>query len=180
MLPFEAQFMFLDSDSDRDELIQQMTDVREQVRAIALRVPEEEWYTPRYHGWSLGAMLGHLNLSDNLGLLQIQLAMRGLNLRLSSTMWDRFNNFTTRIFQRRVVTASLQSMDNNLPRIAEFIRKLKVEVFTRDVFYPPANKNVTLEQAVQVYFLFHWRQHLETMQQTEQQLATLNGESETD
>ena len=40
--------------------------VRQSVIQMAESVPPERHYEPRYHGWSLAALLAHLNTIDNL------------------------------------------------------------------------------------------------------------------
>lgn len=80
---------------------------------------------------------------------------------------DRINNFTTRLFAKRLVPASLKSMGKNQVRIDDLIFDLPMDKFTQKVYFPPLNKRLLLEQAVQVMFLHHWEDHLQSMQQTE-------------
>ena len=161
--PEERKYMFLDDEADRKQFIALMDETRSAVLEVVHNTPENQWYEPRYHGWSLAAVLGHLNLTDNFGMLQIKLGMRGIAIPLSPNFWDSLNNLTANLFRKRLVQVSIDGMKKNQPRIASFIMELPVNKFTQRVFYPPQNKYLTVEQAVQTYFLFHWQDHLQTL-----------------
>lgn len=166
--PPERDYMFLDSAEDREELITQIASSRQTVRQLVEDIPEEDRYAPRYHGWSLGAMLGHLNLSDNLSLFLIRTALAGVPLQVSPGMLDRFNGFSTRMFQKRLVSSSLRGMDVNEERIATFIRRLPIDKFTVQVYHPAQGRFLTTERIVQELFLFHWHDHINEIRAGEQ------------
>jgi len=161
--PEERKYMFLDDEADRKQFIALMDETRDAVWEVVHNTPENQWYEPRYHGWSLAAMLGHMNLTDNFGMLQIKLGLRGITIPISPNFWDSLNNLTANLFRKRLVQASIDGMKKNQPRIAAFLMEIPVNKFTQRVFYPPQNKYLTVEQAVQTYFLFHWQDHLQTL-----------------
>ena len=72
MYPSNRAYRYLDGDDDRRALVADIHRVRDAVIQIARTVPENRRYEPRYHGWSLGAMLAHLYTSDRIALWTIQ------------------------------------------------------------------------------------------------------------
>ncbi|HLV36972.1 MAG TPA: hypothetical protein VKY59_17745 [Spirillospora sp.] len=162
-MSFEQSFRYLDSEADRQRLLEDVREVRRAVISMTETVPEEKWYEPRYHGWSLAAMLGHLQMMDNLNMLLIQLALVGVRLPISGYLVDSLNDMMARVFQRRLVSTTVRGIEKKEKAIEKFIRDLPIEKFTLQVFYPPMNKYLTIEQALQVLFLHHWQSHLQTM-----------------
>lgn len=162
----QLPFIYLDTEADRETLIQRIESVRESVLALADAVPESEWYTPRYHGWSLGATLGHLNLVDSLSMFLIRAALVGFRPRISDNTLHRANDFTARVFQRRLVPSSRRSALNNQDRIYDLIRSLPMDRLSTDVYIPTIG-TLTVEKGLQYLFLFHWEGHLETMRAVE-------------
>lgn len=160
-------FRFLDTEDDRRELAADMHRVRQSVIQLVERVPAAQVYEPRYHGWSPAAMLAHLNTIDNLALLGIKLALLGIRLPLPEGALNSFNDFTAQIFQRRVIETTIRSVHANEKRIVAFITTLPVARFTKEVYYPQGGEYLTVERAIQQYFLFHWQDHLEAMQRAE-------------
>lgn len=154
---------YLDGDAERHALIADIYKVRQEVIEFAEDVPQAQWYVPRYHGWSLAAMLTHLYLMDHLALIQIKLALLGFPLSVSSATLDRFNDLTSHLFQRRVVATTTQSMLKHQRKIDDFILRLPMDQFTKSIYYPPTGQKMTVEHAIQQYFLFHWRDHLQTL-----------------
>jgi hypothetical protein len=122
-------YIFLDGTEEREILIARIAAVRRAVGQVVKSVPEDLWYTPRYHGWSPAAMLGHLNLRDNLSLLLLRSTLLGLRFKLSASQLDQLNNFSTRLFQKRLVASSLRSMERNQDRIADFVMHLPINKF---------------------------------------------------
>lgn len=159
----KREYRFLDGEADRQALVEDIRRVRREVLRLADLVPEARWYEPRYHGWSLAAMLGHLHLSDNLTILNIQMGLIGLTVPVSSGVWNRMNAFTARVFKGRIVETTVRGIQKNEARIAKFILQLPVDKFSRRVYDPPIDRYLTVEQAVQEFFLFHWQDHLRTM-----------------
>lgn len=163
----QFNFAFLDDKPDRQQFLAEVRQSRQAVLDVIQRVPQAQWYEPRYHGWSLGAMIGHLNLADNLGLLQIKAGLVGIRFKVSMSGVDRLNGVTANLFQKRVVESSIKSMERNQQRIADFVMQLPVSKFSTQIYYPPLAQSVTVEQAIQLYFLFHWQHHLQTMHEVE-------------
>lgn len=161
------EFRYLDTEGDRQELAGDIRRVRQSVIQLAENVPVERHYEPRYHGWSLAAMLTHLNTIDNVALFGIQLSLLGIRPPLSPNALDQFNDFTARVFQRRVVATTIRGMKRNEGRIVNFLMTLPLDRFTREVYHPPTRSYLTVERALQQYFLFHWQEHLQTMQKAE-------------
>ncbi len=160
-------YIFLDGTEERELLIDRIGQARQGVRLVIDSVPEDLWYTPRYHGWTPAAMLGHLNLSDNLSLLLLRSALLGLRLKLSARQLDHLNNISARLFQKRLVAASLRSMERNQQRLADFVLHLPINKFSLQVYNPGTQTFTTVERGLQEFFLFHWEDHLKTMRQVE-------------
>lgn len=164
---FSREFRFLDTEADRHELVADIRRVRQAVIQLAESVPSERWYEPRYHGWTLAALLAHLNTIDNLALLGIKLALVGIRPPVSLSALNTFNDFTALVFRGRIVSTTLRSVRRNEDRVADLIMTLPLDRFTREVYHPPSGSYLTIEQAFQQYFLFHWQEHLQTMQRVE-------------
>jgi hypothetical protein len=158
---------YLDTEADRRALIEDMRRVRAAVVTAARAVPPAQHGVPRYHGWTLNAMLAHLQLSDSLALMQIKFALIGLHPRFSLSLLNRFNAMTTRWFHKRVIASTLRQIERDETRIAEFILRLPMDGFTRPVYYIAGECELTVERAVQAYFLHHWQEHLTTMQKAD-------------
>lgn len=165
--PFLADYIFLDDEPDRKRFLASMHDVRQAVRNAINHIPENQWYEPRYHGWSPAAMLSHLNTMDNLGMLAIKGSLVGIRPSVGEPFMHQIEHFTARVFRKRLVAASFRSMDRNEKRIGQFIMQLPVSNFSKPVYSPIQHMYVTLERAVQVFFLFHWRGHLQTIHEVE-------------
>jgi hypothetical protein len=160
-------YIFLDTEVERQHLIDDIASVRRAVLQMVDTVPESLWYEPRYHGWSLAAMLAHLHLSDNLTLLTIQLALVNIRFPIPANLWDGFNDVTARIFRQRLVPTTVRGIIHNEPRIADFIQRLPVGKFSKPVYDPPLSKYLTVEQALQEFFVYHWHGHLKTLQEVD-------------
>ena len=164
---FHRDFRYLDTDADRQELITDIQHVRQQVIQHAESVPQDRVYELRYHGWSLAALLAHLNTIDSLTLLQIKFALIGIHPAVSLEMLNRFNDFTASVFRRRVIATTIRGMKRNEQRIVTLVKTLPIDRFTCEVYHPPSAMYLTAEQALQQYFLFHWQEHLHTLQRVE-------------
>jgi hypothetical protein len=160
-------YIFLDGPHERQEVIDAIHAVRDEVIDIVMRMDEADWYEPRYHGWTPAAVLGHLNLVDGLSLLALKLSLLGFAPRVSLQRWNRLNNFTARLFSKRIVPTTIEGIRKKETAIADFILQLPVNRFTREVYYPPYQKPLTVEQGVQALFLHHWQHHLQTMREVE-------------
>lgn len=161
------EFRYLDTDSDRKELVADIRRVRQAVIQMAEAVPQEKHFEPRYHGWTLAALMMHLHLTDRLSMFGIQLALVGIHPPLSSANLNRINDLTARVFQRRLLETTLRGIRSYEKQIAEFILRLPIDRFSKQVYYPPADTYLTVERALQAFFLFHWHEHLQIMQKVE-------------
>ena len=160
-------YRYLDTQEDREALLADMRAVRREVIAMREIVPESEWYAPRYHGWSLAAMLGHLQTVDTVSLWQIQLALIGFRPVISLSMVNQFNNALARVYQQRVIATSVRGIEKREKTLANFILTLPIDKFTVQVYHAPSAKFLTVEQAMQQLFLHHWQDHLRTMREAE-------------
>jgi hypothetical protein len=160
-------YVYLDSEQEREQLIREIRQVRAAVLQIVDIVPQSEWYTPRYHGWSLAAMLGHLNTADQCALLLIQAALLGIRPPVHMPTVHRANAWMSRVYRARRVDTSRQSISKTEARIAAFIRRLPVSQFSKSVYYPPFEQYTTVEKALQDYFIYHWQEHLQTLRKVE-------------
>lgn len=160
-------YRYLDGDADRRELADDIRYVRGTVLQMVASVPEERRYEPRYHGWSLAAMLMHLHLMDNLSLWAIQLALVGLHPRVSLASLNRFNDVTARLFQKRLTETTIRGIRANERRILDMVQRLPLDKFSKEVYDPSSESFITIERSLQVSFLFHWQEHLLTIQRTE-------------
>ncbi len=161
------RYVFLDDENDRKRFLERVHAIRQDVIELIQRIPQEKWYESRYHGWSLGAMVAHLNLVDNFSLLSIKLALVGVRPAVSMPMIDQINGLTASLFRNRLVQTSVKSVYANEQRIADFLLQLPISKFSTQIYDPPLGKLITIEQYIQERFLFHWQRHLSTMQQVE-------------
>jgi hypothetical protein len=160
-------FLYLDSDAERRQLIDDIRQVRRAVLQIVDIVPIALRYEPRYHGWSLAAMLTHLHNTDNFSLFLIQAALLRVRIPITKKMNDRINDFSARIFRQRIIETTVKDIQRNEKRITDFIVRLPISKFTCEIFHPDLEINMTVERAVQALFLHHWQGHLQTMRQVE-------------
>ncbi len=159
-------YVYLDSEQDRKQLITKIKEVRREVLALIDAMQDTDYYEPRYHGWSLAATIAHLNMSDSLGMLLIRAALVGIPVRVSAQQNDSINDFMAKVFKRRLVTTSRQSVEKNQKRIADLILTLPMDRFSRTV-YMPGQGDLTIEKALQYLYLFHWQHHLNIMREVE-------------
>lgn len=159
----ELPYIYLDGPKEREQLIEQIRAVRQEMRDLVKTIPEAEWYEPRYHDWTLAALLGHLNFMDNIWMLVLRAGLLGIHPSVSDSFVNQMNQFMTRVFSKRLVPASLKSIDKNEERIADLIQTLPVSQFTKSVYSPQDNGYITVERALQRFFLFHWQEHLNTL-----------------
>jgi hypothetical protein len=67
------------------------------------------------------------------------------------------------IFRQRVLKTTISGIQKKQDILTDFINNLPIDKFTTQVYYPPMRKYLTVEQAIQVLFLHHWQDHLQTM-----------------
>ncbi len=157
------EYRFLDDEEDRLQFIARMREVREAFIAMRSVVPEARWYELRHEGWSLAAILGHLQWMDRLHLLQVQLAIWNLPFPFSARTWERVTGWQQRIFQRRLMKSSVDGIRGALPDQEEFILQLAVNDFSKRLTYAPTGQVLTVEQAVQEFLLFFWQDRLRAL-----------------
>lgn len=160
-------YRYLDTEDDRRLLVEDIRRVRELVLQLAENVPEDRHYEPRYHDWSLAALLAHLRLSDQFYMLVIKLALIGFRVRITEERLNSINNWLSKVLQNRLVATTVAELKTGEEPIADFIMSLPIEQFTKQVYVPVHDEYLTVERAVQVAFLFHWQQHLATLQRVE-------------
>lgn len=163
----QREYIFLDGDAERQQLIDELARVRADFERFIDALPESEWYTPRYHGWSPAAMWGHLNWIDTLSLWVIKAALLGIRPQLSMNTVNMMNDFTARLFQKRLIEASRKGTHKQLKNLEGFIMQLPMSRFSTPLYSPPAGQMTTVERALQDFFLFHWQTHLNEMRETE-------------
>ncbi|MBZ0291500.1 MAG: hypothetical protein K8L99_02935 [Anaerolineae bacterium] len=163
----ERAWRYLDTDVERQELIDDIAQVRQAILHIVQSIPPSQWYEPRYRGQSPAGMLGYLHMTDNLGLCAIRLALVGMRFSVPMGLADRLHNITRRIFNRRLVETTFCDVSYDQHRISELIMRAPVNKFTAETYHPPSNTYLTVERALQEYFLFRWQDHLDMMREEE-------------
>lgn len=167
--PPKREYRFLDTQEDRAALIADIRQIRQEMIAFAKTIPADQWYTPRYHGWSLAAMLGHLQMMDTLSLWLVQMGALGIALPLSESLLNSFNDFMSRVFKQRVVETTFKGLDKTERKIIDYIQRLPMDRYSKLVYDPAISQYLTVEQAIQELFLYHWRDHFETLRQAHDQ-----------
>ncbi len=124
-------FRYLDTEGDRQELAADIRRVRQSVIQLAESVPQDQIYVPRYHGWTLAALIAHLHTIDNVALFGIKLALLDIRAPISSSALDAFNDVTARLFQNRVLETTIRGINQNENRIIDFIMTLPLERYSR-------------------------------------------------
>jgi hypothetical protein len=160
-------YRYLDTESDRQQLINDTRRVRRLVMQMTDIVPQDKWYEPRYHNWSLAAMFGHLQLMDKLMMMNIQAALIGIRFPIPITMVNQLNDTMAHIYKNRIIETTVRGLNTFENSLADFILRMPIDKFTVQVYHPPSNKYLTIEQALQVFFLHHWQGHLQTMREVE-------------
>ncbi len=163
----EANFIYLDGPEERTALIDAIKQVRRAVAALAEGVPEGHHYTPRYEGDSLATTLAHLATADAAGLWLLNASVNGFYIRIPAFVVEAVDQLLRWVFQRRLVDVSLAGIARKQAQIIEFIESLPMDRFTADVHHPGIKEPLTVERALQMYFLHHWQAHLRIMQQVE-------------
>lgn len=157
------QYRRLNTEADRQALIADIRQVRRDVSRVFELVPKDRWYEPRYHGWSPAAMLGHLELMDGVLMRMVGSAASGFRWSVSTGMLHQMNGIMAGIFRRRLVETTLAGLERGEQQVIDFIQKMSPERYDRLVYDPALGVFLTIEQALQEFFLEHWREHLATM-----------------
>jgi hypothetical protein len=157
------QYRRLNTDTDRQALVEDIRKVRRDVRRVFDLVPKDRWYEPRYHGWSPAAMLGHLELMDGVLMKMVGSAASGFRWSVSTSMLHQMNGMMAGIFRRRLIETTLAGLERGEGQVIDFVLKMPPERYDRLVYDPPLGIFLTIEQALQEFFLEHWHEHLATM-----------------
>jgi len=163
----EMNYYFLDGDAERQRLVREIGEVRDEVIRVITAMPDDIWYDERYHGWSPAAMLAHLNMVDSMSLLLIKAALIGFRPKIGMGMVDRINNFTARLFRKRMVPTTIAGIRSKQNHLEEFIMQLPIDQFSTQVYSPVDGQYITVEHALQALFVHHWRIHLQTIHEVE-------------
>jgi hypothetical protein len=169
VIPLKREYRYLDSDTDRQAVIADIRSVRQAVIAFARAVPADQWYVPRYNGWTLAAMLGHLQIMDKLSLWQVQLGALGISLPLPEALFNQFNDVMSRILKQRVLETTLKGLEKGEHTVTDYIQRLPIGRYSQRVYDPAVGQYLTVEQAVQEFFLYHWRDHFDNLRGAEEQ-----------
>lgn len=165
--PSNRDYRYLDTDDDRRDVVADVHRVRQAVIQLAESVPPNRRYEPRYHGWSLGAMLAHLYLTDRIALWQIGWALAGIHPPFSLKLLNVWNDATARLFQNRLTETTIRSLHAHERKIVGLIMRVPVDKLSTPVYYPPEQTYLTAERVLQAYFIFHWQEHLATIRRVE-------------
>ncbi|MFW5748443.1 MAG: DinB family protein [Chloroflexota bacterium] len=165
--PLESTIIYLDGPAERRQVVRQISALRQHMREFTASIPSEQWYEPRYDGLTLAAILGHLNFSDNMGLMLLKMAQLGLRPATSERMLKRVNRLTIFLFRRRLIQASLQGMAHNQNRIIDYVLSLPIDQMSKSVWNPARQHFTTIEKGLQEFFIHHWQHHLAQIEAVE-------------
>ncbi len=160
-------YLSLESDENKRTLVADMKRIRQDALRLVQLVPKDNWYEPRYHGWSLAAMMSHLHSMDNLTISGMQAAMRGVSVPLPKSALNMFNTVMSRIYKTRDVETTLLDIQKNEARLIAFVLRLTPDQFRRKMHDPWLESYLTIEEAVQEFFFIHWEGHLQTVRDAE-------------
>lgn len=173
----DAQWIFLDGDEERQQVIAQVRQVRADVIAIARQVPEAEHYQLRYGVWSLTQYLVYLWAFDVGGLLLINAAAKGITLKPPYPLVRQIDLGLRSFYARRVVETTIRDIQRKEDDICRFIERVPMSALHRDVFHPAKRGKpqvYTVEQAIQFYFVRHWQARYMLMKGMEDMFKTEN------
>lgn len=160
----DANYIYLDGQEEREQLIAQVQEVRQGILNLAKQVPEPHHYLPRYGHHSLAAMLVHLWLFDSAMLWLIRAAANGYTLRPAKRFIRLLDYILMRFFRKRLVSITIKNIQNREDEICEFIRTIPVDKLSADVYHPGKRNPYTIERALQIYFVQYWQHYFKVMQ----------------
>lgn len=164
----EGQFLFLDGELERRQLIGQVQNIRNALLSLAKQIPEKHYYTPRYDGQSLAVMLARLQAFDTGALWLVKAASNGYSVRPPENLIATADSLIRSLARRRIVDVTIKGIRRKEVEICDFIRSVPLDVLSRDVLHPGKKEPYTVEQAMQVYFVHHWQEQLKQMQQADE------------
>lgn len=161
-------FVYFDGDAEREEVVRRVQDVRQEVFTLANQVPETDHFNKRYFWRSLSQLLIDMWSRDVGGLLLINLAAQGMSFRPPDKWVTNIRRARLSFYKQRPIAATLRDLQHKEADIVRFIREVPLDVIHRDV-YPPRKlvQPMTVEEAVQFYFVMRWQQDLDLMRKIE-------------
>lgn len=163
----DLDFIYLDGEAERQQLIDRVRGLRRDVLAVAERVPKAEHFSPRYNGDSLAVTLARLAIHDTAALWLIRAASNGYTVRVPVGVVQFGDKLVSWFSQRRIVASSTRVIRRKEDDIAGFIRNVPLDVLSKDVLYPGRDTPYTVEKAIQVCFVHHWQEQLDQMEQAD-------------
>ncbi|MCY4008159.1 MAG: hypothetical protein OXF22_00180 [Anaerolineaceae bacterium] len=163
MTQARTDWIYLDDEIERERLAQAMREIRQQMRQAAeLRSgPQlESAYEAQFAGWSIAALLSHLNANDTLGRWQLQAALVGIRPQWDEGKLHRLNRWQQRFFQRTPLEKTFARIDAHCRQLCEFIHRLPLKKLSTPVWLVATQEWSTVERAAQIFFLHHWQEHL--------------------
>lgn len=156
----EREYRSLATEENRQAVIEDMKKVRQEALRFVNLVPPNQWYEPRYHGWSLAFLLAHLQMMDNLTRQLMQAAMLGVSLPSTMGLVNFFNDSAARLFKQRKVETTVHQIQQDEPKLIAFVLKAAYPKLQRRLYDPAIDRVLTVEQAMQEFFVYHWRWHI--------------------
>jgi hypothetical protein len=163
----DGNFIYLDGDIERQQLVGQVRDVRVMVLTLAAQLPEKHHYQPRYSGLSLAQVLARLLAFDTTTFWLVRAASNNYAVRLPKSLMRVGDAGLSYLFKRRLVEASVRGIRRKETEICSFIRDVPMEALSHDVLHPGVKEPYTVERALQIYFVHHWHEQLQQIQAVE-------------
>jgi hypothetical protein len=162
-----VQFIYLDGAAEREQLTTQIHAVRDDVAALAAQIPAVHHYEPRYNDLSLAVMLARLQAFDTGALWVVKAASNGYTVRLNRRFVRRLDALVSWLFKRRLVDVTLAGIRRKEAEICAFVEDVPMDVLSRRVIHPGRREPYTVEKALQVYFVHHWKRQHNLMQRVD-------------
>ncbi len=160
----DERYIYLDGTEERRELVEQVRALRGTLAQIANHIPETHHYTPRYNGVSLAVTLTRLQAFDTGALWLIKAASNGYSVRVPRGIVGVVDDTIVRMAQKRLVPVTLDAIQRKEREICEFIRTVPLDVLSKDVYTPGKRDPLTVEKALQAYFVRHWQHQLDLLE----------------
>lgn len=164
MVEVKREYRDLSSEENRRLLVENMKQVRRDALVLIRAVPPQSWYKPRYHGWTPAFLIAHLQIMDNATLRLMQLAMRGISIPSTLGLINVLNDVSAKLFRQRKVENTIHRIQTDEPHLISFVLRAPKDQLQRVIYDPAIEKRLTVEQAMQEFFVYHWRWHMGDMQ----------------
>lgn len=152
-------WIYLDDEIERERLAEAIRVIRRSARKLA-ELRQENACEPLYEGWSLAALLAHLNANDTLGRWLVQAALVGFRPRFAAEKLHRLNEWQRNFFQRTPLEKTFERIDAHGAQLCEFVHRLPLRKLSTPVWLVAQQEWSTVERATQIFFVHHWREHL--------------------